>query len=123
MAATLAFRASLSGAFHANREPGAFQDALVEMTGDSSYPTGGYPFTIAQLQSVGGGAFSAIESVEIVNPWTSTTPTTFIAAWVKSTNKVAALVQATAGAATAQVEITAATNLTTFTCTLRVRFI
>lgn len=122
MAASFAFRASLSGAFHPNREPGSFQDVLVEVTGDSSYPAGGYLFGVAQLQAIGGGAYSTIESVEVVNPWDSGT-TSFMAVWIKSTNKVAARAQAVAGAATAQVDVTATTNLSTFTCTLRVRFL
>jgi hypothetical protein len=123
MAATFAFRASQSGRFHPDAIPGAFDEALVEVTGDTSYPAGGYAFGTAQLQNLSGGAFSTIESIEVVNPWfNSGGPSTYIAAWNKSTGKLQAFAQGTAGAAIAQIEVTAATNLAAFTCTVRVRF-
>lgn len=122
MAASFAVRASGVGSLHPEKIPGAFFDAIIQVTGDSSYPTGGYAFGVAQLQSLFGGAYSVIESVEVVNPWLSSTPTTFIAAWDNVNGKVLAFAQAVAGAATAQVQVTAATNLSTFTCSLRVRF-
>lgn len=121
MAATFAARASGAGSVHPEKVPGSFFDALIEVTGDASYPAGGYAFGIAQLSALFGGAYSTIESVEVVNPWDSGT-TSFTAVWIKSTAKVAARAQAVAGAATALVDVTAATNLSTFTCTLRVRF-
>lgn len=121
MAATFAARASGAGSFHPEKVPGSFFDALIEVTGDASYPAGGYAFGITQLNTLFGGAYSTIESVEVVNPWDSTT-TSYMAVWIKSTGKVAARAQGTAGAAVAQVDVTATTNLSTFTCTLRVRF-
>lgn len=119
MAATFATRAPGEG-FNPWKVPGAYFDALVEVTGDNSYPAGGYLFTAVQLNALTGGAFSMIESVDVVNPWDSTT-TSYMAVWIKSTNKVAARAQAVAGATVAQVDVTATTNMTTFTCTLRVR--
>lgn len=119
MAASFAFRASGAGSFHPNREPGSFQDAIIDVTGDGSYPTGGYPFGISQLQTLGGGAFSAVESVEVANNWTSGT-TGAVAVWEPSTGKVRALGGAAAGAVLS--EITAATAFSTFKCSLRVRF-
>jgi hypothetical protein len=116
MSATLAVRAPGEG-FNAWKIPGAYFDAIVEVTGDSSYPAGGYPITAALLP---GGSWTEIESVDVVNPWDSGT-TSFTAVWIKSTGKVAARAQAVAGAATALVDVTATTNLTTFTCSLRVR--
>jgi len=122
MAATFAVRASGAGSFNPVAVPGSFFDAIIQITGDSSYPTGGYAFGITQLAALFGGAYSAIESVEVVNPWFSSTPSTFIAAWDNTNGKVLAFAQGTAGAAVAQVQVTAATNLSTFTCSLRVRF-
>jgi len=119
MAATLAARAPGEGQ-NPWKVPGAYFDAIVEVTGDNSYPAGGYPVTITQINTLTGGAFTMIESVDVVNPWDSTT-TSFMAVWIKSTSKVAARAQAVAGAATAQVDVTATTNLTTFTCSLRIR--
>jgi hypothetical protein len=119
MSATLATRAPGEG-FNAWKVPGAYFDAIVEVTGDASYPAGGYPITPALISTLTGGSFSMIESVDVVNPWDSTT-TSFMAVWIKSTGKVAARAQAVAGAATAQVDVTATTNLSTFTCSLRIR--
>lgn len=120
MAATFATRAPGEG-FNAWKVPGAYFDALVEVTADNSYPAGGYLFTTTQLQTLTGGAFSMIESVEVVNPWDNGT-TSFTAVWIKSTNKVAARATPTpSGAAIAMVDVTAATSLTGFVCTLRVR--
>ena len=123
MSATFAARASGAGSFNPQKIPGTFFDALIEVTGDASYPTGGYAFGAAQLQTLFGGAYSVVESVEVVNPWISSTPTVYTAAYNKGTGKVQAFgTGATAGAAVAYLEVTAATNLSTFTCTLRVRF-
>lgn len=119
MAATFAVRASGVGSVHPEKVPGSFFDALIQVTGDASYPTGGYAFGITQLSTLFGGAYSAIESVEVANPWTSGT-TGAVAVYEPGTAKVRALGGAAAGAVLS--EITAATNLSTFTCTLRVRF-
>ena len=119
MAATFAVRAPGEG-FNAWKVPGAYFDAIVQVTGDSSYPAGGYAFGVTQLQTLTGNAFSLIESVDVVNPWDSGT-TSFMAVWNNATNKIMARAQAVAGGATAQVDVTATTNLSTFTCSLRVR--
>src|SRR4029077_4464103 len=116
MAATITVRAPGEG-FNAWKVPGAYFDAPVNVTGDSSYPAGGYPITAALLP---GGNFSLIESVDVINPWDSGT-TSFMAVWNNSTGKIMARAQAVAGAAVAQVDVTATTNLSTFTCTLRIR--
>jgi hypothetical protein len=119
MAASFATRAPGEGV-NPWKVPGAYFDAIVEVTGDASYPAGGYPFTTTQLNTLTGGAFSMIESVDVVNPWDNVT-TSFMAVWIKSTNKIAARAQAVAGGATAQVDVTATTPLTGFVCSLRVR--
>jgi hypothetical protein len=119
MSASFAFRAPGEG-FNAAKVPGAYLDALVEMTADNSYPltaTNGYPFTAAQLP---GGAYSLIESVDVVNPVmvnSTGVPQAFLAAWdkVHSTVRIfslatdAELANANAGA-------------NGFVATLRVRF-
>lgn len=119
MAASFAAVASGVGSLNPVKVPGSFFDVLVEVTGDSSYPTGGYAFGVAQLNTLFGGAYSAIESIEVANPWTSGT-TGAVAVFESSTGKVRALGGAASGAVLA--EITAATNLSTFKCRLRVRF-
>jgi hypothetical protein len=124
MAATFALRASGVGSFNPVKVPGALFDVLVEVSGDASYPAGGYPFLAAQLQATTGGVGNAIESVEVVNPWINTAAngTAYMAGWDKANNKIHAFAQAVAGGGTAQVDVTAATVMTGFVCTLRVRF-
>lgn len=124
MAATFAPRASLvPSQVHTNTVPGSCMEDWINITGDNSYPAGGYPFGVAQLQSLYGGAYSTLLSVEISNPWLSATPTGFNAYWNQATGKVGAMAQAVAGAAVAQVDVTATTNMTTFTCTIHIRFL
>src|SRR5437879_3600006 len=64
MAATVALVPSGIGSFNPVKVPGAFFDAIIELTADTSYPTGGYPFDVAQVQAATGNAYSAVESVE-----------------------------------------------------------
>jgi len=122
MAASYAYRASST--FHAEKVPGAFMSALIEITADNSYPAGGYPFSIANLNTLSGGAYSTIDAVDVVNPWINTAAngTAYMAGFDKANNKVHAFAQAVAGGGTAQVDVTAATPLTGFVCTLRVWF-
>jgi hypothetical protein len=124
MAATFAPRASIvASQIHTNVVPGAYFEDIIEVTGDASYPAGGYAFGVSQLQNMYGGAYSTLVSVDVVNPWTSAVPTSFMAVWNKTTGKIMAQAQAVAGGATAQVDVTATTNLSTFTCSLRIRFV
>lgn len=124
MSATYAARASGVGSVHPEKVPGSFFDALIEITGDSSYPSGGYAFSITQLNTLFGGAYSVIESIEVVNPWVNNASngTAFVAGYDKTNGKVHAYAQAVAGGGTALVDVTATTDLHLFTCTLRVRF-
>ena len=123
MAATFTPLASLvPSQLHTNVVPGVYFEDYINITGDTSYPAGGYAFGNSQLQTMYGGAYSTLVSVDIVNPWLSSTPTSFIAYYNQATGKVGAMAQAVAGAATAQVDVTAATNMSTFTCTIRIRF-
>ncbi len=123
MAATFAARASLvPSQVHTDTVPGWAHEDIMEVTGDASYPAGGYPVGNAQLQALYGGAYSTLISVDVVNNWVSAVPTSFLAVWNKATGKIMAQAQAVAGAAVAQVDVTATTNLSTFTCSLRIRF-
>ena len=124
MAASFAPRASIiPSQQHTNVVPGAFFEDLIEVTGDNSYPAGGYLFTSAQLQTMYGGAYSTLVSVDVVNPWYAvSTKTSFHAVWDKTNSKLLAQATAVAGAAVGDVDVTATTNLTTFTATIRIRF-
>lgn len=124
MAATFAPRASLvPSQLHTNVVPGVYFRDYIQVTGDTSYPTGGYPFGSAQLQTMYGGAYSTLVSVAVVNPWLSSTPTGFTAYYNQATGKIGALAApAVSGPAVAMVDVTAATNLSTFTCTILIEF-
>lgn len=129
MAATYAARASGVGSFNPVAVPGSFFDAIIEITsGTADYATGGYAFGVAQLQTLFGGAYSAIESVEVVNHWMATgggtTTQLFIAVYDKVNQKVQAFgMAAAAGVSTGLTECGAASaNMNARTCSLRVRF-
>lgn len=129
MAATFAARASGAGSVHPEKIPGSFFDAIIEITsGTGDYPTGGYAFGIAQLSTLFGGAYSTIESVEVVNHWMAsgggTTTHMFVAVYDKVNAKVQAFgMAAAAGVSTGLTECGAASaNMNGRTCALRVRF-
>lgn len=118
MAATFASVPSGVGSVHPEKVPGAFFDALIELTGDTSYPTGGYPFTASQLQTLFGGAYSAIESVEPqgIARVGAAGATANGAAFDRVNNKVQLYVLSTGA------EVANAVNVSTVVVRLRVRF-
>lgn len=122
--ATIAVRAPGEGV-NAWKVPGAYFDAIVEITAAADYPTGGYAFGVSQLNTLTGGVFSMIESVDVVNPWTAAAATTqvFLAAYDKTNQKVQAFgMAAAAGVNTGFSEASAnSANLNGKTCSLRVR--
>jgi len=127
MAASFAMRAPGEG-FNAWKVPGAYFDGLVEVTADNSYPltaTSGYPFTATQLSTLTGGAFSLIESVEVVNPWTNNAAgvaaSCFVASFDKAHSSVRAFGSNGAGPATLLEVANGAATINGFVCTLRVR--
>jgi ABC-type transport system substrate-binding protein len=90
MAATFAPRASMvPSQIHTNTVPGWNFEDDIEITADNSYPltaTNGYPFTTALLQTMYGGAYTTLVSVEIVNPImvnSSGAPQAFFITWDK----------------------------------------
>jgi hypothetical protein len=129
MAASYAFRPSAAGEFNPVHVPGSAFSALVEITSaGGDYPTGGYAFGIAQLQTLSGGAYSAITDVDVVNHWVNKAgggTTAALAAYDRVNNKVQAFgMAAAAGVGTLLTELTAndAALASGFTCTLRVWF-
>lgn len=109
---------------HTNTVPGWCNEDIIDVTADNSYPAGGYAFGNAQLQTMYGSAYSTLISVEMVNCWINTAAngTAYMAGWDKTNGKIHAFAQAVAGGGTAQVDVTAATNLTGFVCSVRIRF-
>lgn len=124
MAATFAPRASMvPSQQHTNEIPGNWFDDDIEMTADNSYPltaTNGYPFTATQLQSLYGGAYSTLRSVEIVNPVmvnSTGVPQAFLATWDKVHSTIRILSLAT------DAELANGNGgANGFTVTMRVRF-
>ena len=129
MSASFAFRASGTGTFNPVSVPGSFFEALVEVTADNSYPltaTSGYPFGIAQLNTLSGGAYSAIDSVDIVNHWTDNAAGSaakcFVATFDKAHGSLRAFGSNGAGPATLLEVANAASTINGLVCTVRVRF-
>lgn len=126
MAATFATRAPGEG-FNSWKVPGAYFDAIVEVTADNSYPltaTNGYPFTTSQLNTMTGGAFTMIESVDVVNGWINTAAGAqafAVAAFDKVHSTVRAYGSNGAAPALLQELPNAAATLNGLTCSLRVR--
>lgn len=126
MAATFGVVPSGVGSVHSEKIPGSFFDVLVTVTGDGAYPAGGYPFAVSQFQGIFGGAYSAIESVEVVNGWSATAgggTSLFVAYYDRINKKVQAFgMNAAAGVGNPLTEATAGAITASFQCTLRVRF-
>jgi len=127
MAASFATRAPGEG-FNAWKVPGAYFDAIVEVTADNAYPltaTSGYPFGTTQLNTLTGGAFSMIESVEVVNPWTNNNAgaaaSCFVASFDKAHGSVRAFGSNGAGPATLLEVANGAATINGLVCSLRVR--
>lgn len=124
MAATFASVADLTDSIVTPKIPGSYFDCIIEMTGDSSYPTGGYPFGIAQLQTLFGGAYNGIAFVDIANAAAMVgQPAT--TAYLANYDRVSGKVQLFGSAAVAGAvfpEVAAAVSVATVKVRMRVRF-
>lgn len=123
MAASFAVVPSGVGSVHPEKVPGSFFDVIIELTGDASYPTGGYPFAQAQLTTLFGGAYSAIESVEPqgLARVGAAGATAYGVAYDRVNAKVQ-LYTSNGAAPAALAEVPNATSVTTAVARLRVRF-
>lgn len=121
MAATIATRASMiPSQIHTNTDPGWCMEDIIEVTADNSYPAGGYPFSNTQLQTLYGGAYSSLVSVDVVNPVmvnSSGVPEAFLASW----DKVHSTVRIFSTATDAELA-TSNSGANGFTVSLRCRF-
>lgn len=129
MAATFAPRTSLvPSQQHTNVVPGAFFEDIIEITaGTADYPTGGYVFGNTQLQTMYGGAYSTLVSVDVVDHWRTAAgggTSCFIAVWDNVNKKVQAYgMNAAAAVSNPLTEIGAANaNLNGLVCSIRIRF-
>lgn len=129
MAASFAPRASIvPSQQHTNIVPGAFFEDIVEVTaGTADYAAGGYAFGNTQLQTMYGGAYSTLVSVEVADHWRTAAgggTTSFLAVWDAVNNKVQAYgMAAAAGVSTGLTEVANATaNMNGLRCSLKIRF-
>lgn len=129
MAATFAPRPSLvPSQVHTNVVPGPYFEDIIEITaGTADYPTGGYLFGNTQLQTMYGGAYSTLVSVDVIDNWRTAAgggATTFIAVYDRVNQKIQAYgMAAAAGVSTGLTEIAAANaNLNALVCSIRIRF-
>ena len=128
MAPTFAFRASQDGSFHPETVPGSRFSAILEITaGAGDYLAGGYLVNIASLNTVAGGAYSAIQSVDVVDHWRTAAGgglSSFVAVYDSVNQKVQAYgMNAVAAAGNALTEVPNATaGLNGLRCSLRVWF-
>jgi hypothetical protein len=127
MAATFAPRAPLvPGQIHTNVVPGAYFEDVIEITGDGAYPVGGYVFSNAQLQTMYGGAYSTLISVDVVDHWRNTAgggTSCFVAVYDSVNQKIQAYgMAAAAGVGTPLSEATSTAVTSAFRCSIRIRF-
>jgi hypothetical protein len=99
--------------------PGSFYEQTFTVTGDTSYTTGGYLLGLPQFQA--SAPVNFIASIDVVNPWLNAAGTLAIGAVYNSaTGKIQAFGGTPASGSIP--ESAAATNLSTFSCTVRVRY-
>jgi hypothetical protein len=129
MAATFAPRPSLvPSQLHTNIVPGAFLEDIVEITaGTGDYLAGGYLFGNVQLQSMYGGAYSTLVSVDVVDGWRTAAgggTSSFVAVYDRVNQKIQAYgMNAAAGVSNPLTEIAnAAAALNGLVCSIRIRF-
>lgn len=130
MAATFAPRPSLvPSQVHTNTVPGGCFEDIVEITaGAGDYLAGGYAFSTTQLQTMYGGAYSTLLSVDVVDHWRTAAgggTSSFVAVYDRVNQKIQAYgMNAAAGAGNPLTEIPNATaGLNGLVCSIRIRFI
>lgn len=127
MAAAFSNRPSMvPSQVHTNTVPGWCMEDIIDVTaGTGDYLAGGYLFGNAQLQTMYGGAFSTLISVEVVDDWRTTAgggTIAFEAVWDSVNFKVQAY-GPSAAVATGFTEIANANaNLNGLRCSLKIRF-
>lgn len=127
MAATFSTRPSLvPSQVHTNTVPGWQNEDIIEITaGTGDYLAGGYLFGNAQLQTLYGGAYSTLTSVDVVDHWRTAAgggTVSFLAVYDSVNQKIQAY-GPSAAVATGFTEIANANaNLNGLRCSIRIRF-
>jgi hypothetical protein len=129
MAATFSPRPSLvPSQVHTNTVPGWTNEDIIEVTaGTTDYTAGGYAFGNAQLQTMYGGAYSTLVSVDVVDHWRTAAgggTSCFVAVYDSVNQKVQAYgMNAAAGVSNPLTEVAnGAAAMNGLRCSLRVRF-
>ena len=128
MAATFAPRPSLvPSTLHTNVVPGAYYEDIIEITADGAYAAGGYLFGNSQLQTMYGGAYSTLVSVDVVDNWRTAAgggTSAFVAVYDRVNQKIQAYgMAAAAGVGTALTEVpNNSAPLNGLVCSIRIRF-
>lgn len=129
MAASFSTRASLvPSQQHTNVVPGVYFEDIVEITaGSTDYAAGGYLFGNAQLQTLYGGAYSTLVSVDVVDHWRTAAgggTSAFLAVYDSVNQKIQAYgMNAAAGVSNPLTEVAnAAAAMNGLRCSIRIRF-
>ena len=129
MAATFAPRAPLvPSQLHTNLVPGAYFEDIIEVTaGTADYAAGGYAFGNSQLQTMYGGAYSTLISVDVVDHWRTAAgggTSSFVAVYDAVNQKIQAYgMNAAAGVSNALTEVAnGTTNMNGLRCSIKIRF-
>ncbi len=128
MPASFAPRASLvPSQLHTNVVPGAFFEDIIEITaGTGDYLAGGYLFGNAQLQTMYGGAYSTLVSVDVVDHWRTAAgggTVSFLAVYDSVNQKIQAYGPSAAVATGFTESANANANLNGLRCSIRIRFV
>ena len=127
MAATFTTRAPIvASQIHTNTVPGWCQDDIIEVTaGTGDYLAGGYLFNATTLQTLYGGAYSTLISVEVIDHWRTAAgggTIAFLAVWDSVNSKVQAYGPSAAVATGFTESANANANLNGLRCSLKIRF-
>lgn len=129
MAATFSTRPSLvPSQQHTSTVPGWTNEDIIEITaGAGDYLAGGYAFGNAQLQTLYGGAYSTLVSVDVVDGWRTAAgggTVAFVAIYDSVNQKVQAFgMNAAAGVSNPLTEVAnASANINGLRCSIRIRF-
>jgi hypothetical protein len=116
MAATFAPITGPNSGLAESSVPGSTYTLQITMTGDTSYPTGGYPFGITQLQAALQAGMTiqyilVMSPVALISDSSGTPATTGYIASMDYINGKVQLFQSTTGAPEAMLEVASTTNV------------
>lgn len=117
----LSLSVSVPEGVHGDLVPGAYKEIVLNVTGSSSYTTGGDPVGLTQLNAAGVPALFIYEIV-VMNPYVNGATGTLAGLTVFNTATGKLQIFCTTASATGFTEATAAGNFSTYTAQLKVRY-